>query len=104
MSISSGCAVVRSCERTPQMASTRSPRSSMRSLPSKAARRAGHQLTTGRPHLALDEALDHRGRARCLGDETGVDEVAAHDPEQPIAELVVVDDQLVAVGELRLQV
>src|SRR3954452_21502975 len=103
-SISRGCGVVRSCGSTPQMASTRRPCSSMRSLPGKTTRGDGDELASLRTHLALDEPLDHRRRARALGNETGVNEVATHHAEQAIAQLVVVHDELVAVGQLRLQV
>src|SRR4051812_4961203 len=95
-SSSSGCGVVRSWGSTPQIASIRNPRSSMRSLPLNATGGDGDELASGRAHLTLDEALDHRGGARTFGHQAGIDQVAAHDAEQAIAELVVVHDDLVA--------
>src|SRR3712207_2495240 len=100
-SISSGWGVVRSCGRTPTIASTRRPRSSMRSGPGTACCDCD-ELAPRRAHLALDESLDHRRRARTLGHESAVHEVAAHHAEEPVTELVGVHEDLVAGCELRL--
>src|SRR5690349_16090436 len=103
MSMLSGCLVVRSCGSTPQIASTRRSVRRMRSAVDTALGH-GDQLATGRAHLPLEQLLDHRGRARALDDEAGVDQVATEHTEHPVTELVAVEDDLVAGGELGLDV
>ena len=44
-----------------------------------------------RTELAAGDLLDHHDRVRTLGDQAGVEQVTGEHAEQPVAELLVVD-------------
>src|SRR5881394_2638636 len=98
-SISSGWARSRSSGSAPTKPVTRRPRSSMASVTgADQARRGSDDLARRRSHLPLQHVLDDGDGTRLLGYEPGEDEVAGDSAFQPIAELVVVHDHLVAGG------
>ena len=53
-----------------------------------------------RPELAAGDLLDHDDGVRALGDQARVEQVAGEHAEQPVAELLVVDQHpFLGIGE-----
>src|ERR687898_2500311 len=110
-SMSSGWSCWRSLGSTPTRASTRNPRSSMRSQgsgegsvtsrlgPAAQLVGRGHEYAALRPELPPGEPFGHGDRLGTVGHEPGPEQVARDQSADAVAHLLLVDEQLLAAGQ-----